>query len=110
MLFRSFFATEAWQFYLFVVMFGLCYGGEMVGFPIINKQLFGASAPLGSIYSVEMVAATTGMALGGWLGGGLFDLSGSYTWALMASMGIGLLGLPLALGLPRHKVPAAKAV
>ncbi len=105
-----FFATEAWQFYLFAVMFGLCYGGEMVGFPIINKQLFGASAPLGSIYSVEMVAATTGMALGGWLGGGLFDLSGSYTWALMASMGIGLLGLPLALGLPRHKVPAAKAV
>ncbi len=98
-----FFATEAWVFYLFAVMFGLCYGGEMVGFPIINKQLFGASAPLASIYSVEMVAATTGMALGGWLGGGLFDLSGNYTWSLAASLSIGILGLPLALALPRHK-------
>ena len=97
------FANEAWAFYLFAVMFGLCYGGEMVGFPIINKQLFGASAPLGTIYSVEMVAATTGMALGGWLGGGLFDMSGSYTWSLIASMSIGILGLPLALALPRHK-------
>ena len=97
------FANEAWAFYLFAVMFGLCYGGEMVGFPIINKQLFGASAPLGMIYSVEMVAATTGMALGGWLGGGLFDMSGSYTWSLIASMLIGILGLPLALALPRHK-------
>src|SRR5262249_41094873 len=29
------FATEAWHFYVFAVIFGVCYGGEMVGFPII---------------------------------------------------------------------------
>ncbi len=97
-----FFATEAWAFYLFAVIFGLCYGGEMVGFPIINRQLFGAKAPLGSIYSFEMFGASTGMALGGWLGGGLFDMSGSYQWSLVASLLIGLLGLPVALALPRH--------
>jgi MFS family permease len=98
-----FFATEAWVFYLFAVIFGLSYGGEMVGFPIINKQLFGAKAPLGSIYSFEMVGASLGMALGGWLGGGLFDMSGSYTWSLLASLLIGCLGVPLALALPRHR-------
>jgi len=98
-----FFATEAWAFYLFAVIFGLCYGGEMVGFPIINRQLFGAKAPLGSIYSFEMVGAGTGMALGGWLGGGLFDMTGNYTWSLLASLLIGCIGLPLALTLPRHK-------
>jgi MFS family permease len=98
-----FFATDAWAFYLFAVIFGLCYGGEMVGFPIINRQLFGAKAPLASIYSFEMLGASTGMALGGWLGGGLFDMSGSYTWSLIASLVIGLVGLPLALALPRHK-------
>ncbi len=98
-----FFATDAWTFYLFAVVFGLCYGGEMVGFPIINKQLFGAKAPLGSIYSFEMVGGGTGMALGGWLGGSLFDLSGAYEWSLVASLTIGLVGLPLALSLPRHK-------
>ncbi len=98
-----FFATDAWAFYLFAVIFGLCYGGEMVGFPIINRQLFGAKAPLGSIYSFEMLGASTGMALGGWLGGSLFDMTGDYTWSLTASLVIGCLGLPLALALPRHK-------
>jgi MFS family permease len=99
-----FFATEAWTFYLFAVVFGLCYGGEMVGFPIINKHLFGEKAPLSSIYSFEMVGAGTGMAIGGWLGGGLFDMSGDYTWSLLASLLVGCVGLPLALALPRHKV------
>lgn len=85
----------------------------MVGFPIINRQLFGERAPLSSIYSFEMVGASTGMALGGWLGGALFDVSGSYTWAIIASAGIGYLGLPLALLLPRHRksfVPRSEAV
>jgi MFS family permease len=100
-----FFATETWAFYLFAVIFGLCYGGEMVGFPIINRQLFGEKAPLSSIYSFEMVGASLGMALGGWLGGGLFDMSGDYTWSLLASLIVGLVGLPLALALPRHKAP-----
>jgi len=98
-----FFAHEAWMLYLFAIIFGLCYGGEMVGFPIINRQLFGATAPLGSIYSLEMLGASTGMALGGWLGGMLFDVFASYHWALMASLLIGMAGLPLALSLPRHQ-------
>lgn len=97
------FASDAWLFYLFAVVFGMCYGGEMVGFPIINRQLFGRDAPLSSIYSFEMLGASTGMALGGWLGGALFDLSGAYTWAILASAAIGYLGVPLALYLPRHK-------
>lgn len=100
-----FFASDAWSFYLFAVIFGLCYGGEMVGFPIINKQLFGDKAPLGSIYSIEMVGAGVGMALGGWLGGALFDFTGSYAWSLSTSLTVGLLGLPLALSLPRHRPP-----
>jgi len=95
-------AHEAWVFYLFAVVFGLCYGGEMVGFPIINRQLFGTKAPLSSIYSFEMLGASTGMALGGWLGGSLFDLTGAYTWSVLASIAIGYLGLPLALSLPRR--------
>ena len=98
-----FFASEAWVFYLFAVVFGLCYGGEMVGFPIINRQLFGVKAPLSSIYSFEMLGASIGMALGGWLGGSLFDLSGAYTWSIIASALVGYLGLPLALSLPRHR-------
>lgn len=98
-----FFAQEAWSFYAFALIFGLCYGGEMVGFPIINRQLFGPTAPLGTIYSFQMVGAGTGMALGGWLGGFLFDVSGAYTWSIAAAVLTTCLGLPLALALPRHK-------
>ena len=74
-----------------------------MGFPIINRQFFGSKAPLGSIYSFQMVGAGIGMALGGWLGGGLFDLTGDYTWSLLASLLMSFIGLPLALSLPRHK-------
>ena len=75
----------------------------MVGFPIINRQLFGSNAPLGSIYSFQMVGASTGMALGGWLGGMLFDATGTYTAAIIAAAVIGYLGVPLCLWLPRHQ-------
>lgn len=98
-----FFAQEAWAFYAFALIFGLCYGGEMVGFPIINRQLFGAGAPLGTIYSFQMVGAGTGMALGGWLGGFLFDVTGAYTWSIAAAILTTCVGIPLALALPRHK-------
>ena len=42
------------------------------------------------------------MALGGWLGGFLFDLSGAYTWSIAAAILTTCLGIPLAerLGLP----------
>lgn len=101
------FATEVWHFYAFAVIFGLCYGGEMVGFPIINRQIFGPKAPLSSIFSFEMIGGSTGMALGGWIGGALFDHSGNYTSAILVASGIGFLAIPLALWLPRHKHTAA---
>jgi len=106
------FANEPWMFYAFAVVFGICYGGEMVGFPIINRQLFGAAAPLGQIYSFQIVGASTGMALGGWLGGVLFDATGAYTTAILVAAAIGYLGVPLSLWLPRHArsgTPAVKA-
>lgn len=96
-------AREPWAFYLFGLAFGLGYGGEMVGFPIINRQLYGERAPLNTIYSFEMLGASVGMAIGGWLGGMLFDLSGSYTWSILASAAASGLALPFCLSLPRHR-------
>ena len=56
-----------------------------------------------------LLGAGTGMALGGWLGGFLFDVSGAYTWSIAAAILTTCLGIPLALALPRHrrKPPAA---
>ena len=103
------FAHEAWHFYVFAVIFGICYGGEMVGFPIINRHMFGPKAPLASIFSFQMIGGSTGMALGGWLGGVLFDHSGNYTSAILVASAIGFVAVPLALWLPRHGQPALPA-
>jgi MFS family permease len=102
-------ATELPSFYSFAFLFGLGYGGEMVGFPIYNRQYYGADAPLNTIYSYQMAGAMLGMAVGGWGAGALFDLTGDYTWSILASMGGGFLGLSSALLLPsitsRHDQP-----
>jgi predicted MFS family arabinose efflux permease len=53
------------------------------------------------------------MALGGWLGGALFDASGAYTSAILVAATIGYVGVPLSLWLPRHQKaapPRAKAM
>jgi cyanate permease len=96
-------ADSLWAFYLFAFLFGIGYGGEMVGFPIFNRQFFGTNAPLSTIYGYQMAGATLGMALGGWLGGALFDLTGSYTWTAIAAIAYGFMGLLPAVFLPRHR-------
>ena len=35
------FADQLWMFYLFAVLFGIGFGGEMSAFPIINRQYYG---------------------------------------------------------------------
>jgi cyanate permease len=96
-------AESLWSFYLFAFLFGIGYGGEMVGFPIFNRQFYGVNAPLSTIYGYQMAGATLGMALGGWLGGALFDLTGSYTWTAIVAIAAGFGGLVPVLVLPRHR-------
>ncbi|MEE9201878.1 MAG: MFS transporter, partial [Dehalococcoidia bacterium] len=94
-------AESVFLLYLVSILFGLGLGGEMSGFPIMNRRYYGTAAPLNSIHAWEWSGGLVGMALGGWLGGVLFDLSGSYTWSIwMAALG-GLAALPFILSLPR---------
>lgn len=96
-------ARKLWSFYTFALLFGLGFGGETVGFPIFNRQYYGKDAPLNAIYSYQMAGANLGMALGGWLGGTLFDLTGVYTWSVLAAVGAGFFGVAAALVLPSHR-------
>jgi MFS family permease len=100
-------AHEAWQFYLFAVLFGIGLGGEMSAFPIINRQYYG-SAPTGTIYGWQMLGAGIGMASGAFLGGVLRDLTGDYTMALACSFVLSLMGATAILVLPstaQHQIP-----
>ena len=93
-------SSQLWAFYSFAFVFGLGFGGEMVGFPIFNRQYYGTGAPLSTIYSYQLAGAMLGMAAGGWLGGALFDWTGVYTWSLVSAVIAGFLGVAIALALP----------
>ncbi len=102
-----FFAVEPWQFYLFAVLFGIGFGGEMSAFPIINRQYYG-SAPIGTTYGWQMMGAGIGMATGALLGGWLRDLTGDFDATMglsLALSSVGVLSIVLLPSTRRHQLP-----
>ncbi|MBI2861776.1 MAG: MFS transporter [Chloroflexi bacterium] len=100
-------AREAWAFYLFAFIFGIGYGGEMVVFPVINRDYHGQANTAG-IYGYQMAGGALGMATGGYMGGFLYDLTGTYTSAIWFAAIMGYIGAFVALAaLPRATQRAA---
>ena len=111
------FANELWMFYVFAVLFGIGFGGEMSAFPIINRQYYGR-APIGSAYGFQMMGAGAGMASGALLGSGLYIgvtdlgfpiiLDNPYCWTILLSFFMSLGGVIAILCLPnthQHLLP-----
>ncbi len=102
-----FFSTEAWHFYLFSVLFGIGFGGEMSAFPIINRQYYG-SAPIGTTYGWQMMGAGIGMAAGSLAGGALRDLTNNFDATMGLSLVLSLVGVFSIVVLPttrHHQLP-----
>ena len=102
-----FFSTDAWHFYLFSVLFGIGFGGEMSAFPIINRQYYG-SAPIGTTYGWQMMGAGVGMAAGSLTGGWLRDWTGSFDATMGLSLVLSLIGVVSIVVLPatsHHQLP-----
>jgi MFS family permease len=70
-------ADTLWMFYLFAVLFGIAYGGILVMIPRLTASTFGAES-MGSVYSGISVGDGVGFAIGPFLAGVLFDISGTY--------------------------------
>ena len=92
-------AHDPWQFYLFAVLFGIGFGGEMSAFPIINRQYYG-SGPIGTTYGYQMMGAGVGMAAGSLLGGFLRDITNGFDATMWLSFGMSLTGVISILILP----------
>jgi MFS family permease len=101
-IFLLFFAQDAWHFYLFAVLFGIGFGGEMSAFPIINRQYYG-SGPIGTTYGYQMMGAGVGMAAGALIGGQLRDWTGNFDATMGLSLGLSLVGVISILLLPTTK-------
>lgn len=91
-------ASDPWTFYLFAMLFGVGFGGEMSAYPVVNRQYFG-SGPIGTFYGIEMTGALLGHAMATGLAGFVIYVTGSFTLILVLSMGFSLVGALVVLNL-----------
>ena len=85
---------------LFVVsaLFGLFQGGIVPSYALIVRELF-TPKEAGARVGTVLMATLFGMALGGWLSGAIFDLTGSYRAAFLNGIAWNLLNVSIVLGL-----------
>jgi MFS family permease len=82
---------------LFVIsaLFGLFQGGIVPSYAIIVREYFNPSLA-GANVGIVIMATLVGMALGGWMSGKIFDLTGSYHAAFLNGVAWNLLNLSIA--------------
>ena len=97
-----FFASDAWALYLFGVLFGLGFGGEMSAYLVVNRQYFG-TGPMATLYGYEIMGAMMGHAIATLLGGLVRELTGSYLPVFGLSMGFSIVGALVTLTLESTK-------
>ena len=80
--------------YVISAMFGLFQGGIVPAYAIIIREYF-APQEAGARVGAVIMATLIGMALGGWMSGWIFDLTGSYRAAFLNGMAWNLLNLSI---------------
>jgi MFS family permease len=84
--------------YVISALFGLFQGGIVPMYAIIVRQYF-PPQETGMRVGLVLMATLTGMALGGWMSGAIFDLTGSYRAAFLNGLAWNLLHAALMLWL-----------
>jgi MFS family permease len=81
--------------YVISALFGLFQGGLVPSYAIIVREYFPPQVA-GSLVGLVMMATLGGMALGGWMTGAIFDLTGSYRAAFLNGIAWNLLTMSIA--------------
>ncbi len=96
--------------YVISALFGLFQGGIVPSYAIIVREHF-PPAEAGTRVGLVLTSTLLGMALGGWLSGKVFDLTGSYQAAFVNGVAWNLLNLAIVVWLlwrvSRRRPPAA---
>jgi MFS family permease len=87
--------------YVIAALFGLFQGGIVPSYAIIIREHFPA-AQAGTRVGTVIMFTLLGMALGGWMSGKIFDLTGSYHAAFINGTAWNLLNLAIVLVLLRR--------
>ena len=84
--------------YLMSAAFGLAQGGIVPSYTIIIRRFFPAGEA-GWRIGLTLFFTMTGMALGGWIAGALYDLTGSYTLSYLNAIAFNVLNFTIASNL-----------
>ena len=76
-------------------LFGLFQGGIVPSYAIIVREYF-SPREAGTRIGLVLMATLVGMALGGWLSGAIFDLTGSYQAAFLNGFAWNILNVSIA--------------
>jgi MFS family permease len=87
-------ATELWMLYLFAVVYGLAHGGFFTSFSPIVAEFFGIKSH-GTLFGITMFFGAFGGALGPFMAGYVFDVTGAYAGAIWICTVIAILGFVL---------------
>ncbi len=87
--------------YVISALFGLFQGGIVPSYAIIVREHF-PPAEAGARVGAVLMATLLGMALGGWMSGKVFDLTGSYQAAFVNGVAWNLLNLSVVVFLLRR--------
>jgi MFS family permease len=82
--------------YVISALFGLFQGGIVPSYAMIVREYFPAREA-GLRIGITLTATMLGMALGGWMSGVIFDLTGSYRAAFLNGIGWNALNGAIAL-------------
>jgi MFS family permease len=97
--------------YLIAAFFGLSQGGIVPSYALIVREYFPANEA-GARISLVLMATVIGMAIGGWMSGEIYDLTGSYQAAFLNGIAWNVLNMLIALwlltgGFPIKRLKAA---
>ena len=99
-------AREMWTLYAACIVFGLGYGGIIGMYAYIVREYF---PPAGATRRIAWIFlfGTIGMAAGGWVGGRLFDATGSYEAAFLLGSAVNAVQLAIVFVLLIRARPVA---
>ncbi|MBI4183218.1 MAG: MFS transporter [Proteobacteria bacterium] len=96
--------------YLAAAAFGIGYGGVIPCYPVIVRE-FLPVREAGRRTAAVILFGAAGMALGGWMGGAIYDLAGTYRPAFVTGVAFNLANLALVAALiARSRRPRARAL
>ncbi len=81
--------------YVVSALFGLFQGGIVPTYAIIVREYF-APRVAGTMVAIVLTSTLFGMALGGWMSGAIYDLTGSYRAAFLNGIAWNLLNMTIA--------------